>query len=65
MSTVMTYRRLLLFLQELDSEQLDCDLTIEDQDNEFFQADVTLYQDDDVLSAGHPYFCIATTNPAE
>lgn len=63
MSTVMTYRRLLLFLQELDSEQLDCNLTIEDQDNEFFQADVTLYPDDDVLSVGHPYFCIAKTNP--
>jgi len=58
MQQTMTYRRLLLFLQELDEEQLDCDLTIEDTNDEFYPANISFCHRDDVLHAGHPYFSI-------
>lgn len=54
----MTYRRLLLCLQTLDQEQLDCHITIEDSTDEFYPAILNFISTDDVLHAGHPYFCI-------
>lgn len=59
MQQQMTYRRLLIFLQELDAEQLDCTLTLADSDQEYYPAILNINTTDDVLDAGHPYFCIS------
>jgi len=61
----MTYRRLLLFLQELDDIQLNCSLTLLNTDDEFFPAILSINTTDDVLDAGHPYFCIPKTQRSD
>jgi hypothetical protein len=57
----MTYRQLLLALQRLNNEQLDCEVSVMDQDEEFYPATLSLYEYEDVLNEDHPYF-IPVTN---
>lgn len=57
----MTYRQLLHSLLQLDPDQLDCDVTIMDQEEEFYPAILKIYECEDVLFKGHPYF-IPITN---
>lgn len=47
----MTYRTLITELQKLDEDQLDCDVTIEVENEEFFTADLVINH-----STNHPYF---------
>ncbi len=51
----MTYRDLLLRLQDLTDEQLDCDVTIHDQNDEYFPATLLFDVAGDVLDLDHPY----------
>jgi hypothetical protein len=49
-----TYRLLLRSLLRLSEEQLDCDVTV-NADDEFFPAKLLINSCDDVLDQGHPY----------
>ena len=54
----MTYRQLLLKLEDLEDDQLDMTVTV-DVDEEFFNVKELIIQDgDDRLSDGHPFFTI-------
>ena len=54
----MTYKQLLVRLQELSEEQLGNDLTIYGsvKDEYFAITELCINQFDDVLDEGHPYF---------
>lgn len=60
MSKIQTYRQLLGALQQLDNNQLDCNLTIFDANEEYVPVKVKLEfeQDDDVLDKTHPFISI-------
>lgn len=60
MKTSKTFRELLNVLQKMTDEQLDCDLTIADEDDEFQAIEmVTEWHDQaDVLDENHPFFRI-------
>jgi len=53
----MTYRELICELSELTSDQLDCDVTIEDYAGEYYRAGLWI-ADTDVLDARHPVITI-------
>jgi len=57
----MTYRQLLHALMQLDGDQLDCDVTVMDQAEEFYPVILSIYENEDVLFKGHPYL-IPTSN---
>lgn len=57
----MTYRELLQELQKLSEEQLDCDISVYDEEaEEFFHVDhdLQIQSGNDVLGHGHPYLVI-------
>lgn len=61
----MTYRQLICRLRELDSEQLDQDVTIYKMDNDEFHplnisgGEYTIADENqDILDIGHPYLII-------
>lgn len=56
----MTYRELLEKLQKLNDEQLDCNITVCDTDEEYFSANGFNIADFScqVLDEGHPYFVL-------
>lgn len=60
MSKIQTYRQLLAALQQLNDEQLECNLTIFDASEEYVPVKVKIEfeQDDDVLDKGHPFILI-------
>ena len=60
MKTSKTYRDLLEELKGLTDEQLDCDITLMDEDEEFHGVRIRTEQsyEDDVLDAKHPYFVL-------
>lgn len=53
----MTYRDLLTTLRTFSDTQLDSELTILGQDEEFYEAELDFTNDShDALDEGHPYF---------
>lgn len=61
MKTSKTFRELLNELQKMTDEQLDCDLTIVDEHDEYFAVEMVSewHKFDDVLDADHPFFRIS------
>ena len=52
----MTYIDLLWHLQHsFDANQLDSDVTIQQDNGEFFPVDLVFQQGDDILDDNHPY----------
>jgi len=52
----MTYRDLLWHLQtNFTQDQLDCDVTIQQDNGEFFPIDLVFQDGDDILDDNHPY----------
>ena len=59
-----TFRDLLVELRGLTEEQLDCDLTIVDEHEEYFAIEVTVGKsdEDDVLDSDHPFLTVNKIN---
>lgn len=59
----MTYRQLLDQIKTLDDEQLDSDVTIHDQHDDWYPATLLIVvpgsDESGVLDAGHPYLALA------
>ena len=56
----MTYRDLLWHLNHsFTAEQLDCDVTICQDNGEFFAVNLVFQDGDDVLDDNHPYLLVA------
>lgn len=51
----MTYRQLIFALLRLDPDQLDCDVTVMDLNEELYPVKLSINACEDVLSEGHPY----------
>lgn len=60
MRTSKTFRELLNELNKMTDEQLDSDLTIVDEDDEYHAVEMVSdwHKFDDVLDADHPFFRI-------
>ncbi len=55
----MTYRELIKKLSKLSDDQLDSDVTIHTDNDEYFQAKLNISDETcDVLDEGHPYLAI-------